>query len=152
VAVELLDAASPLVETVCAWHWHAFADGVETGQRAAWLGRLRQRCSRDAIPFTLVAQVGGEPVGCLTVCDDDADPRYANAGPWLSGMVVVPRARNLGVGRALLLAAAERARALGARELWLHTGEAARFYERCGYRLVREKQGLDDDAVLTIAL
>ena len=36
----------------------------------------------------------------------------------------------------------------GATELWLHTGEAARFYERCGYQVARPKTSLVEDAVL----
>ena len=36
----------------------------------------------------------------------------------------------------------------GATELWLHTGEAARFYERCGYEVARPKTSLARDAVL----
>lgn len=35
-----------------------------------------------------------------------------------------------------------------ATELWLHTGEAARFYERCGYQVARPKTSLVEDAVL----
>ena len=35
-----------------------------------------------------------------------------------------------------------------ATELWLHTGEAARFYERCGYEVARPKTSLAQDAVL----
>jgi GNAT superfamily N-acetyltransferase len=152
VAIEVLTADSPLLETVHAWHWRHFSDGVANDERTAWLDRLRHRCSADAVPFTLLARVEGRPVGCVTVCDDDTDPRHPDEGPWLSGMVVVGRARNLGVGRALLAAAADRARELGATELWLYTSEAARFYERCGYRLVEEKRGVDDDAVLSIRL
>src|SRR5439155_18872000 len=81
-----------------------------------------------------------------------ADSRFADRGPWLSGVVVVGRARNLGVGRGMLDAAADRARQVGATELWLHTAAAARFYERCGYELAHVKQGHEDDAVLWLAL
>jgi hypothetical protein len=34
----------------------------------------------------------------------------------------------------------------------LHTGEAARFYERCGYTVARPKASLERDAVLWRAL
>jgi GNAT superfamily N-acetyltransferase len=67
-------------------------------------------------------------------------------------VLVVARARDLGVGRHLLDAAADRARALGATRLWLRTSAAARFYERCGYRSAHAKQGLEDDAVLWVEL
>ncbi|MFZ4585252.1 MAG: GNAT family N-acetyltransferase [Acidimicrobiia bacterium] len=57
-------------------------------------------------------------------------------------------ARNLGVGTALVRAAEEKARRIGITELWCHTAEASRFYERCGWTVVRPKHGLNGDAVL----
>ena len=63
-------------------------------------------------------------------------------------MLVIGGARNLGVGRRLLADAAEQARQFGATELWLHTGAAAHFYERCGYQPSHDKQTINDHAVL----
>ena len=152
IECELLQQDSPLVETVLTWHWDAFSRDHADADLDQWRVQLRGRCRADGIPFTLVARLGDEPVGCITVCHDDADARFADRGPWLSGVVVVGRARNLGVGRRMLDAAADRARQVGATELWLHTGAAARFYERCGYELAHVKQELEDDAVLWLAL
>jgi GNAT superfamily N-acetyltransferase len=79
-------------------------------------------------------------VGCLSVTDDDIDERFADRGPWLSGMLVVARARNLGIGRALVQAAESTARDFGVSELWLRTESAGPFYERCGWSFVLPKQ------------
>jgi GNAT superfamily N-acetyltransferase len=152
VDVQLLDPASAALETVLGWHWREWSASHADADLAAWRARLRERCGADAIPFTLLAVVDATAVGCVTVCHDDADPAFADRGPWLSGMLVVPHARNLGVGRALLVSAAARARELGAGELWLSTAEAARFYRRCGYRVARPKDGLTGDAVLWVEL
>jgi len=95
-----------------------------------------------------VARWGDEPVGSISACTDDVDGEFADRGPWLSGVYVVGAARDLGVGRRLLAVTADRAREAGAIELWLHTGEAARFYERCGYQVARPKTSLARDAVL----
>jgi GNAT superfamily N-acetyltransferase len=152
ITTELLGAGSPLVETVLAWHWHEWSAGHADADIHAWRAGLVKRATADAIPFTLVARVGDVPVGCVTVCDDDGDERFREHGPWLSGMFVLGAARNLGVGRRLLETAEARARELGARELWLHTAEAARFYERCGYELVHRKDALAEDAVLRRSL
>ena len=148
VSIALLVADSPLLETVLAWHWHEWSAEHADADRDVWREQLRRRACSDRIPFTVVATLNDQAVGCLTVCDDDADERYEDRGPWLTGMLVIGTSRNLGVGRRLLVAAAERARAFGARELWLHTGAAAQFYERCGYQLIHRKETLDDDAVL----
>jgi GNAT superfamily N-acetyltransferase len=91
-------------------------------------------------------------VGCLSVTDDDLDERFADRGPWLSGMVVIPRARNLGVGRVLVKAAESTARSFGVPELWLRTETAGPFYERCGWSYAAPKQSLRLAAVLRRAL
>jgi GNAT superfamily N-acetyltransferase len=88
----------------------------------------------------------------VSVTDDDLDDRFADRGPWLSGMLVIGPARNLGVGRALLSAVEERARAIGATELWLHTGEAEQFYERCGWSHLARREHVGDDTVMQRAL
>ena len=43
---------------------------------------------------------------------------------------------------------AERARGLGVSELWLRTGEAGPFYDRCGWVYVARKERIEDDAVM----
>jgi GNAT superfamily N-acetyltransferase len=145
--VELLKAPDPLLDVVLHWHWREWSLGTET-ERDEWRERLRARTGETGIPFTFVARWGDVPVGSISVCTDDVDGEFADRGPWLTGVYVVGAARDLGVGRRLLELAADRAREAGATELWLHTGEAARFYERCGYEVARPKTSLAQDAVL----
>jgi ribosomal protein S18 acetylase RimI-like enzyme len=55
----------------------------------------------------------------------------------INGLAVDPEQQGAGVGRALIEAAVERARALGARKVTLrvlgHNDTARRLYERCGF-------------------
>lgn len=147
VRLDLLSSADPVLDTVLHWHWREWSLGTEV-ERREWRERLRARTGESGIPFTLVAHWGDDPVGSISVCTDDVDVEFADRGPWLSGVYVLGAARDLGLGRRLLDVAAQRARAAGATELWLHTGEAARFYERCGYEVARPKTSLARDAVL----
>jgi GNAT superfamily N-acetyltransferase len=147
VHIEVVGATDPVLETVHLWHWREWSLGTEA-ERVAWGERLRSRTGAAGIPFTLVARWGDEPVGSISVCTDDSDTDFADRGPWLSGVYVLGAARDLGLGRRLLEVAADRARDAGATELWLHTGEASRFYERCGYEVARPKTSLSQDAVL----
>ena len=147
-AIDMLGAESPLIDTVLGWHWHEWSHGHEDADRDAWRRHIVERTNLDRIPFTLVAYLDGVPVGCVSVCDDDRDDRFLDRGPWLSGMFVIGVARNLGVGRELLRTAEEHARRLGVRELWLHTGEAGPFYDRCGWVYEVRKERVDDDAVM----
>jgi len=145
--IDVLDAGDPLLETVLHWHWREWSLGTEA-ERDVWRERLAARTGATGIPFTLVARWGDEPVGSISVCTDDVDDEFADRGPWLTGVFVLGAARNLGLGRRLLDVAADRARQAGATELWLHTGEATHFYERCGYSVARPKTSLEQDAVL----
>lgn len=146
--VELLADHLDLVDTLLAWHWREWSHGDANASLETWRAQLVERANRDRIPFTLVAFVDDVPVGSVSVCEDDVDPRYADKAPWLSGMFVTGRARNQGIGRALLRVAEEKSHQLGATELWLYTTEAAAFYERCGWDLVVAKDRLSDQAVL----
>jgi len=146
--VELLRADSSTIDTVLSWHWHEWSGGDENANLDEWRARLQSRTNHDRVPFTQVAHLDGEPVGCLSACDDDRDSRFAEQGPWLSGMFVIGRARNLGVGRALVQAAEETARTFGATELWLYTAEAGPFYERCGWSYRLRKEHPRDNSVM----
>ncbi|GGM01055.1 N-acetyltransferase [Streptomyces fumigatiscleroticus] len=89
----------------------------------------------------LVAERGGDVIGLLT---------YAVTGAGLEVVTLDAMVRRAGVGSALLAAAAETARAAGARRLWLVTTndnlDALRFYQRRGLRLVGVSPGAVDTA------
>jgi GNAT superfamily N-acetyltransferase len=152
IAVQRLRPSDSVFDTVFQWHWSEWGVVTRDADAAGWRAQLANRCQAEGIPFTLVASLDGEPVGCVSVCEDDLDTRFADRGPWLSGMVVIGPARNLGVGRALLQAAADHARDESATELWVWTTEAGPFYKRCGYTYQRRKTGLHDRSVLNRSL
>jgi GNAT superfamily N-acetyltransferase len=150
--VELLRPNSPLIDIIVDWHWREWSSDHDDADIDVWRAGVRKRTNLDRVPFTLVAHLDGEPVGCLSVSDDDLDERFADRGPWLSGMLVIARARNLGVGRALVDAAESTSRRFGVLELWLRTETAGPFYERCGWLYAVPKQGLRLAAVMRRAL
>jgi GNAT superfamily N-acetyltransferase len=152
VRVELLADHPGLVDLVVGWHWREWSHGHADASLDDWRARLVTRSNRDRVPFTLVAFVDSVLVGCLSVCDDDLDARYADHGPWLSGMLVIGEARDQGIGRALVHEAEMLARRFGASELWLHTGEASAFYARCGWSVVSPKLQLEEHTVMRVDL
>jgi GNAT superfamily N-acetyltransferase len=152
IRVEMLADHLDLVDTVIDWHWREWSHGHADASLDDWRVRLVARSNCDRVPFTLVAFVDSVPVGCVSVCDDDLDARFADHGPWLSGMLVIGEARDQGVGRTLVHEAEMLARQFGASELWLHTGEASAFYERCGWSVVSRKQQLHEDTVMRLDL
>lgn len=82
----------------------------------------------------LVARLDGEPAGCGAL---RPAPTGEAGTAEVKRMYVAPAARGLGVGRRLLEALQDRARALGYRRVILETGirqpEAMRLYESAGF-------------------
>lgn len=108
-----------------------------------WRGRLS---SRSVTFFAFAGQLAaGEPAGLAGVYEEDgmAD---------LVSMWVRPTARSLGVGKALVTAAADWAKARDHDTLYLWVTEtntaARRLYERCGFRPTGERQPLPSDPSL----
>ena len=149
--IESLGDRLDLVPTVADWCWQQWGEESISSQ-VSWTATVAGRLKEDRVPFSLVAVLDGQPVGAVSVCWDDADPDVEAEGPWLTGMIVRGPARNLGIGRQLLAEACARAGAMGHSELWAHTAEAERFYERCGWEVVRPKEPLRRDAVVRHAL
>ncbi len=82
----------------------------------------------------LVMRLDGRPVGC------GAYKRMTARAAYLKRMWIAPEVRGLGLGRRLLQALEERARAAGYRTARLETNralvEAQKLYRSCGYREV----------------
>jgi len=100
------------------------------------LGRGEDACRAAALDLayvTLVARGDGAPLGFARF-----HPRGALGSPYLASIAVVPEARGLGVGSALL--AAGETRFSGARWMFLCVSDfnprARALYERSGYRFV----------------
>lgn len=149
LSIRSLAECPEAASVVASWHWNAWGVGLHARSEQDWQRTVSARAERNAIPFTLVGFVDTDPVGSISVCWDDSDDRFESEGPWVSGMVVRANARNLGFGRMLLTAAERLCLDLGHDRLWLHTSEAKRFYQRCGWRVEADKPGIGRDAVLS---
>ena len=100
---------------------------------AALAGRVR--LEQHDLQNSLLALEGGEAVGMAGLA-------VRGWRGWVSAFGVVPRWRRRGLGRRLMSALVERARACGLRQLWLDVlaqNEAARrLYEEAGMRVTRD--------------
>lgn len=96
------------------------------------LEALGQAVSSNAATV-LIAEHEGDIVGICTVYDDIESVRYGRRA-WVEDLAVHPERRSLGIGKRLLDAAKDWARARGATHLELDSNEARadahRFYER----------------------
>jgi GNAT superfamily N-acetyltransferase len=92
-----------------------------------------RRVAASDTAAVLVARLGDELVGFCTAYDDIESVRFGRR-VWVEDLAVHPGRRSLGIGKQLLDAAKQWARARGAERLQLESAEARtaahRFYER----------------------
>ena len=79
-----------------------------------------------------------ELLGLATLVDDDGLPGATEPGPWLAAVFVVPEARKLGVGSALIDHVVNRSRELGYPEMFLYTDHQQQWYEKRGWTYTRD--------------
>lgn len=97
------------------------------------------RSRQDALAGTrhLAAMAGDEVVGVVTVFPEDTPLASEARAERFRGMAVAPDWQGRGIGRALMRAVAELARARGATVLWANGRDTALdFYTRMGFRVV----------------
>lgn len=116
-----------------------YVDGGLVSAASSYVSTLRDAAGRAAGSELLVAEVGGEVAGAVAYCPPGS-PYVQVAGPdeaEFRMLAVREKARGRGVGRAMVLACADRARAAGLTGLRLSTGPdmtaAHRLYERMGF-------------------
>jgi GNAT superfamily N-acetyltransferase len=131
-----------LVPKVARWHWESGGWRDPQGSLRGWTEGLLTRTNRDRVPATFFAFVDGALVGSATLVAHDLPHRrdLAHLSPWLAGVVVAREARGRGIGTRLVTHAAARARAFGHARLYLYSEGAERFYERLGWRKLRDDE------------
>ena len=113
--------------------WTSLTSPSDPPDNPAWRFFEGDRRTTDGV---LVAVGDGRTAGYVKLSPATPLPS-SNHVLMINGLAVDPAQQGAGVGRALVEAAVERARALGARKVSLrvlgHNDRAKRLYERCGF-------------------
>ncbi len=94
---------------------------------------LRDRMNVKRLPLALVALLNEQFAGIVSLKIHDLETRK-DLSPWLAGLYVKEEYRNQGIGKKLTEAAVQKAKALHIKKLYLFTPNAARYYERSGWK------------------
>ncbi len=129
--IEPLALHSALTKTLAGWifeEWRA----IERLTQAAIETGLHSTLNTDRLPITFVALKANEPVGCVSIDLEDL-PGYAQLGPWLASLYVVPERRGSGIGASLVRRAQAFAAEHAVEALYLWSAGPTALYHGLGW-------------------
>ena len=126
-----------VVRTLATWHHGAW--GHLTGRSVEIRAQeLQRQVGSRQVPLTVVAWLGGVPVGAASLLAEDMHT-HRDLTPWLASVFVDAAHRRRGIGERLCRRIVEEARRLGLPRLYLFTEDQAPFYARMGWLHMAEE-------------
>jgi len=126
---------SELVPVTGHWRWQGFFKDRGIGLQDVLRYERERASSRECLPRTFVLLEEREPVGMVTLVENDLEIR-PNLNPWLADLYVAEPFRGRGHGLRLVRGMETKAREKGIGRLWLFTTNAAKLYARAGWIVV----------------
>ena len=112
---------------------------------------LKEHLASTTVPQTFVALIDGQPVGAISLVENDVSER-AELTPWLSSLYVLPAQRGQGIGSRLLEGAFTRAKLQNAEAVYLATPGHTDFFARLGWQTLERDIGPQRLTVMTRVL
>jgi GNAT superfamily N-acetyltransferase len=136
VAIGVLANHPSLIPQVAELRWAEWGKPPEPVEFSYWLDTTRSEAGRDEVPMTWVAiDSDGRAVGAVGILQFDPDD-FRDRSPWLVGMIVAPEWRNQGIGSRLVRALETWVAMQSIPRVWVATGPAEGFYQKCGWETV----------------
>ena len=136
IRVEFLADCPQVQASVVRWlHNQWFHDfGYSPGSTTEM---IRARLNRVRLPLALVALAGSQPIGTVSLIEDQPPDETGRVG-CLAGLYVLPHWRGEGIGTRLCRRVVREARRLHLPAVCLYTKETEAFYARLGWRKVMD--------------
>lgn len=148
-SIELLADHRDLIEPVGTMRWKEWGHPPEPTDRSFWIDVTAEEAGRDGLPITWVAMDGAHTaLGAVALGEFDIEERR-DVSPWVMGMIVHPNHRQLGIGRMLLATLEGWATTHGYQQIWVGTGQAQPFYEKCGWQPM-ESFAREDEVLMNV--
>jgi predicted N-acetyltransferase YhbS len=147
VQVEALASHREWVGLLARWHfaeWQRLYPGwsVEMAEE-----ELSRHSDPNSIPTTLVAVEGMEPVGSVSLIEQDL-AGWEHLTPWLASLYVEPHRRGRGIGKQLVRQAVAEAKRIGLAVLYLFTPGQLNFYAALGWRFVSQAVAAEEPVTI----
>jgi predicted N-acetyltransferase YhbS len=135
LVVNSLDGHREWLDPVAAWWHRQWGEGMGCSLREAHTA-IEQLSAQGGRQAALAGLVDGVPAGSVFLVQRDLET-HRHLSPWLAGLFVLPRFRQMGLGRLLTAAVVEQATALGYGSIYLYTA-ISDFYRRQGWATCEE--------------
>jgi GNAT superfamily N-acetyltransferase len=135
IQTKILGPSDPEISICAHWRTGEFAEvlGTSVAEEEVLLRALTADKSQQV---AIIAFCGGEPAGTCLLVTSEIDPLH-DVSPWLAGLYVAPEYRGRGVGRTLVAAIEEQARARGIPRIYLYTDDnEVSYYRNLGWNAV----------------
>ncbi|HEX2905782.1 MAG TPA: GNAT family N-acetyltransferase [Phototrophicaceae bacterium] len=149
IKVIYLSAVPQFLPLIANWIHHEFWSPDVPVQ--VLLALLQNHLAGPQIPLTLVAMADEQPVGTVSLIENDVKEK-PDLRPWLAALYVLPEYRQQGVGSQLVSAVCAAAQRLGERTLYLSAVEEVNFYARRGWQVIETNVGPHHLSIMQISL
>jgi GNAT superfamily N-acetyltransferase len=99
--------------------------------------RILSRLNTDKIPLILIAFTGDKCIGTVAIVEDDLEKR-PDLTPWIASVYIEENHRGHGIAKLLVETAMRKAKALGLKNIYLHTETAHGLYDKMGWQRLAE--------------
>ena len=135
IRFEFLADHPGLIPTFARWHYDEWRDLIPEWSYEQAAAELETHRHRAAVPTTIVAFDGAEPIGTASLLVEDL-PEWKHLTPWVASVFVAPAWRGKGIGTLIVRRAVEVAGQLGVPAVYLLTEGQAAFYTKLGWDTV----------------
>jgi GNAT superfamily N-acetyltransferase len=133
LSVQPLEPNSPWLAQIATEQFAYWGPLTGYGSRNLYESFLEQAARGEALPRVLIATIRGMPIGSVNLLTNDMTirPQFT---PWMGQLFVAVNHRSLGIGTALIDAAASYVEQLGYCRLFLFTsGTLPQYYRNRGW-------------------
>ena len=131
-----LKSASQHIPQLAEWHHQAWAHLSSADASVITLiEEMNEYLTDAAIPKMFICEEANQVMGSSSLITADMDSR-TDLSPWLANVYVDANHRNKGLGKLLVKAVVDYAKALGLQKIYLFTADKADFYQALGWSII----------------
>ncbi|MGI2128665.1 GNAT family N-acetyltransferase [Shewanella oncorhynchi] len=131
-----LKSAPQHIPQLAEWHHQAWAHLSSADASVTTLiEEMNEYLTDAAIPKMFICEQANQVMGSSSLIIADMDSR-TDLSPWLANVYVNANHRNKGLGKLLVNAVIEHARAIGLQKIYLFTADKADFYRALGWSII----------------